>query len=70
MAEQSDPASDLVQISKMNGDFRRNYGPFLGAYLYLRSIEAVRQRPFRRIGMFSLIGTAVAALFARHACPW
>jgi hypothetical protein len=29
--------SDLVAIAKRNGEFRRNYGPWLGAYLYLKS---------------------------------
>ena len=30
--------SELVEISKLNGDFRRNYGRVLGAILYLRSL--------------------------------
>ena len=30
-------SSELVEISKLNGDFRKNYGKLLGAYLYLRS---------------------------------
>lgn len=70
MAEQSRPTSDLVHISRLNGDFRRNYGSLLGAYLYLRSIGAVRQRPFRWIGIFSLIGSVVAAVIARHGSLW
>lgn len=36
--------SELVEISKRNGDFRRNYGRLLGAYLYLRSVSAARGR--------------------------
>jgi hypothetical protein len=36
--------SELVEISKLNGSFKRNYGTFIGAYLYLRSISAVRGR--------------------------
>jgi hypothetical protein len=40
------PASDLVEISKLNGDFKRNYGTFVGAYLYSRSLKAVRGRPY------------------------
>ena len=31
----SDQSSELVEISKLNGDFRRNYGKLIGAYLYL-----------------------------------
>ena len=41
MSEQS---SELVEISKLNGDFRKNYGRLIGAYLYLRSVNAVRGR--------------------------
>jgi hypothetical protein len=38
--------SELVEISKLNGDFKKNYGGLIGAYLYLRSIGAVRGRSF------------------------
>jgi len=38
--------SDLVEIARRNGDFRRNYGIFLGAFLYLRSLSAARGRAF------------------------
>lgn len=38
--------SDLVEIAKRNGDFRKNYGPWLGALLYWLSIRAVRPRSF------------------------
>ena len=34
--------SDLVEIAKRNGEFKRNYGVFVGAFLYLRSISAAR----------------------------
>jgi hypothetical protein len=36
--------SELVEISKLNGSFKRNYGTLIGAYLYLRSISAARGR--------------------------
>jgi hypothetical protein len=32
-------ASDLLEITKLNGDFRKNYGTIIGAYLYLRSFK-------------------------------
>jgi hypothetical protein len=38
--------SDLVEIAKRNGDFRKNYGLLVGAILYLRSINAARPRLF------------------------
>lgn len=42
----SDSPSVLVQISKLNGDFKRNYGKLIGGYLYLRSISAARGRSY------------------------
>jgi hypothetical protein len=51
--------SDLVEIARRNGDFRRNYGKFLGAFLYLRSLNAARGRPFTWAG-FALGLLAVA----------
>jgi hypothetical protein len=36
--------SDLVEIAKRNGDFKKNYGLLVGAILYLRSIDAARPR--------------------------
>jgi hypothetical protein len=44
MLEQTGQSSDLVEIAKRNGDFRRNYGILLGAFLYLRSLSAARGR--------------------------
>ncbi|MDI2077387.1 MULTISPECIES: hypothetical protein [Bradyrhizobium] len=29
-----DTSSELSKIAKLNGDFRRNYGKLLGAFLY------------------------------------
>jgi hypothetical protein len=51
--------SDLVQIAKRNGDFRKNYGVLVGAILYLRSINAARPRLF---WWQALIATLAAAL--------
>jgi hypothetical protein len=38
--------SEVVEIAKLNGDFKKNYGKLIGAYLYLRSISATRGRSF------------------------
>ena len=51
MSEQS---SELVKISKLNGDFRKNYGRLIGAFLYLRSVSAARGRSLRRIDFLRL----------------
>lgn len=54
--------SDLVEIARRNGEFRRNYGLFLGAFLYLRSLSAARGRSFYGLGL-------ICALMA-SALPW
>jgi hypothetical protein len=58
----SDQSSELVQISKLNGDFRRNYGKLLGAYLYLRSISAARGRSLLWSALIALILSVLAWL--------
>jgi hypothetical protein len=50
--------SDLVEIAKRNGDFRKNYGPWLGAFLYLRSIQtAAGYRSVLRPGWLAVIAS-------------
>ena len=56
----SDPSSELVEISKLNGDLKRNYGRLIGAYLYLRSVSAARGRSVVWGGLlFTLISASV-----------
>jgi len=62
----SDQYSELVEISKLNGDFRRNYGKLLGAILYLRSISAARGRSWFWAGLVSFACSGVLAWLARH----
>jgi len=54
--------SDIVEIARRNGDFQRNYGTLLGAFLYLRSISAARGRPITWLGL--VLGLIAAAF------PW
>jgi hypothetical protein len=54
--------SDVVEIARRNGDFRRNYGILIGAFLYLRSLNATRSRPFYWI---TVIGGLISG-----ALPW
>jgi hypothetical protein len=65
----SDRSSELVEISKLNGDFKRNYGKLIGAFLYLRSVSAVRGRPLLCTGLVAIIATTLAWL-ARHGVAW
>jgi hypothetical protein len=68
----SDPyadRSDLIEIARLNGDFRRNYGRILGAILYLRSVSAARRRSTMwTSGLFALLAGVVAWIH-RHGWP-
>lgn len=61
-----DTSSELSKIAKLNGDFRKNYGTLLGAFLYLRSISAARGRPWFWSGVISLVCSGVLAWLSRH----
>jgi hypothetical protein len=58
--------SELVEISRLNGDFQRNYGRLIGAYLYLRSISAVRGRSFVWGSLFLAIASAGVAWLEKY----
>jgi hypothetical protein len=62
----SDRASELVEISKLNGDFKRNYGRLIGAYLYLRSISAVRGRSPVWGGLLFAVASAGVAWLEKY----
>lgn len=61
-----DTSSELSKIAKLNGDFRRNYGTLLGAFLYLRSISAARGRSFFWGGVISIATSIATAWLAQH----
>jgi hypothetical protein len=61
-----DQWSELVEISKLNGDFKRNYGKVLGAILYLRSVSAAPGRSWFWAGMVSFACSVALAWMARH----
>ena len=66
----SEPISELVEISRLNGDFKRNYGKLIGAFLYLRSISAARRRPFLWCVPLLAVLSAAAAWLERHSVSW
>lgn len=70
MADEVEASSDLSRIANLNGDFRRNYGPLLGAFLYLRSISAARGRSWLWAGFFSVACSAVLAWLGKHGFSW
>lgn len=69
MAEELQTSSELSKIAKLNGDFRRNYGTLLGAFLYLRSIAAVGGRS--NCWIAAILAAATAGLaWLEKIWPW
>jgi hypothetical protein len=64
------PESDLVEIARQNGDFRKNYGPWLGAFLYWLSIKATRPRSFWWNGLLVTLATGAIALLQKFNWPF
>jgi hypothetical protein len=58
----------MVEIAKRNGDFRKNYGPWLGAFLYLRSINATRPKPVWLSGLLAAVAGAIGLWPRRLTC--
>jgi hypothetical protein len=68
MSGQDETHSDLVEIAKRNGDFRKNYGVLVGAFLYLRSISAARRGSNWWSGLL-VATTGAIALLQRYGWP-
>jgi hypothetical protein len=62
--------SELVEISRLNGNFKRNYGKWLAAYLYLRSVSAARGRPFFWGGLLAAIISTGTTFLEKYSLPW
>lgn len=60
MADQQARSSDLVEIARRSGEFRKHYGVVLGALLYLSSISAARPRSIWWSGVLTALVGAVA----------
>lgn len=65
MIDEVEASSELSKIAKLNGDFRRNYGTLLGAFLYLRSISATR-RASHWGGLIVAFTTAILTWVAKY----
>ena len=65
-----DRSTELVEISKLNGDFRRNYGKLMGAFLYLRSISAARGRPLFWTVVSCAVTSAAVVWLRRMVLSW
>jgi len=62
--------SDLVEIARRNGDFKKNYGTWLGAFLYLRSLSAARRRPLFWTGLITVTLSATLPWLAKLTWRW
>ena len=65
----SDQSSEPIEISKLNGDFKRNYGKLIGAYLFLRTVSAARGRPYFWSGVLFVV-FATALNWLRRGLLW
>lgn len=70
MLHRPETPSDIVEISKINGDFKYNYGLLLGALLYLCSLSAARGRSFFSVALASAISSLVSAFLAKYGRFW
>ena len=59
--------SDLVEIAKRIGEFRK-WGKLIGAFLYLRSLNAARPRSFLGSELIAL-GTVAGGLVLKYGVP-
>ena len=66
----SNQSSALVEISKLNGDFKKNYGKLIGAYLYLRSISVARGRAYFWNGSLFVVFSTAATWLEHHGFSW
>jgi hypothetical protein len=64
--------SDLVEIAKRNGDFRKNWGVIVGSILYWLSIKAARPRSVWWTVLVGLLGGAGGFALKRVwlSLPW
>ncbi|MET4294244.1 hypothetical protein ABIB06_005442 [Bradyrhizobium sp. LB8.2] len=70
MAEEVQASNELSKIARLNGEFSRNYGILLGAFLYLRSISAARGRSWLWAGLASVICSVVLNWVGKHISSW
>jgi hypothetical protein len=59
--------SDLVEIAKRNGDFRKNWGPWRGllAYTLTAYLSSSRSRPVLRTGWLLALAGVIFSVW-RH----
>lgn len=59
---------NLIEVLKRNGDFRKHYGPWLGALLLWLAMNSARQKPFWWGGLIGL-ATVAGGLVLKFGLP-
>jgi len=66
----SNQSSELVEILKLNGDLKKNYGKLIGAFLYLRSVSALRGPSYFWRGLLFVLFSTGLTWLQRHGLAW
>jgi hypothetical protein len=56
----------LIEVVKRNGDFRKNYGMAIGAFLFLRSVSAARGGSAFWSALVAIATAGFTAILQKH----
>ncbi|UFW83003.1 hypothetical protein BjapCC829_23750 [Bradyrhizobium barranii] len=59
---------NLIEVLKRNGDFSKNYGPWLGAFLLWLAMKAAKPKSVWWTGLIGL-GTVAGGLVLKYGAP-
>ena len=62
-------SSELVELSKLSGDFRRHYGTVIGAFLFLCALNAARGRSYFWHGLLLAACATGLTWLKQHGLP-
>lgn len=68
MSDQELRNENLIEVLKRNGDFSKNYGPWLGALLLWLAMKSARRRSFWWGGLVGL-ATVAGGLVLKFGLP-
>ncbi|WP_157158363.1 hypothetical protein [Bradyrhizobium genomosp. III] len=68
MSDQELRNENLIEVLKRNGDFSKNYGPWLGALLLWLAMRSARPRSFWLGGLVGL-ATVAGGLVIKYGVP-
>ncbi|WP_245330250.1 hypothetical protein [Bradyrhizobium sp. AS23.2] len=68
MSDQELRNENLIEVLKRNGDFSKNYGPWLGALLLWLAMKAAKPRSFWWTGLVA-VAVGLATWLHGHGLP-